>query len=140
MSDRYGPDLLDNIASLPSEQSGSGHYDSYGRGWSRGGGFGTGSGCGYGYGSESGDGSGCRQPNRNNGSMLRLGSVGHYTVWLDTAFGYASVGCQSLTIAEWRAAWKGLAADEHFEVSEYRAEELLQKAEQLIAAQRADGS
>lgn len=92
---------------------------------------GSGAGATYGYGDGNSRGDGC---GHGDGLRLRwLDSVDGRDVWFDPVFGVANVGCQVLTIDEWRKRWRSLARRERMAVSPSTVEYLFREAMLLRA-------
>lgn len=119
----------------------------YGRGFE----YGTGYGYGYGYGSGdgysyggtygcsyNGYGYGYSDGYFDTGDGIVIGEIDEicgvdscYDVTLLVTFGVVKVGCQVMTIAEWRKQWREVASKEEISVPEAVAHRLLRVAEQL---------
>lgn len=108
--------------------SGYGNGDGYGRGFVDGRGYGYGDGHGYSF----IGGYGFSNYEEDDGNLHLLGTVDDYEVWCDPVFGVASIGCQTLTINEWRKQWEAIAHQEGLNVPEILAKGLLRLAESCM--------
>lgn len=92
---------------------------------------GTGHSSGYGYGFVGGHGYGYFRSS-SDGSLQYLGRVGGYSgsheVWFHPVFEYASIGCTTLSLNEWRERWRELAAGARLDVNEAEASMLFRLA------------
>lgn len=99
----------------------------------------AGSGVGYGFGSTtSGYGDGCVNGSGNGQhgcgerSMQRLGYADDYCVWVDPVFGYATVGCTTLSLNEWRKRWSDLAGEHDVYIDANEVADLFLAVEQTM--------
>ena len=107
--------------------SGSGF--GYGCSYVDGPGYGYGSGNGnYGYGAGSDEGCGYGHDSRVAGRMRWIDGVDDYNIWFDPVFGVATIGCQTLTINEWRRQWRRLAANNGCAVDAGTVEAVIRRA------------
>jgi hypothetical protein len=92
-------------------------------------GYGSGYGSGYGDGNGYGDGYG---DGYNNGygysSGVVLGSVASHAVELLVPWNVVKIGCQIMSIAEWKSKWRKVANDHEVTVDKLVVESLIEKA------------
>jgi hypothetical protein len=98
-----------------------GYGDGYGNGYGHGSGFGDGYGSGYGYGSGCGYGSG-----------VVLGSVADYAVELLTPWNVIKIGCQIMSLDDWKAKWEKFANKHKMIVDKLVVESLIEKAMERV--------
>jgi hypothetical protein len=102
---------------------GSGYGYGYSNGYGDGDGYGDGNGYGYGDGYGSGYGYG-----DGNGSGVVLGSVASHAVKLLVPWNVVKIGCQTMSIAEWKSKWRKVANDHEVTVDKLVVESLIEKA------------
>jgi hypothetical protein len=98
---------------------GCGFGDGYGNGYGHGSGFGDGYGDGYGYGDGSGDG-------------VVLGSVADYAVELLTPWNVIKIGCQIMSIDDWKAKWEKFAHRHNVLADKLVVESLIEKTMERV--------